>query len=956
MPDVSNSPPSLAFDTDGISAPLAEHVQLLSGLLADVVAEQAGADTLAAIAHLAAGCQQAMRAEDDGDLDGANAQREALSAEIAGMGMDRVLWALRSLTTLFHLVNKAEQLEIIRINRSRAQTATADAPRAESVADAVHTLRARGLDAEAARGVFGKLGIEPTFTAHPTEARRRSILMHQQRVAEALETLRDAHTTPAEEAEAHAAIRREIALMLATDEVRAEKLAVTDEVRNGLFFLTQSVWHAVPRIHRDARAALRTYYGEDAGKPLPPFLRYRSWIGGDRDGNPNVTHDVTAWTLRDLRRAALRLHRQSVDELRVQLSVSERQVAIPDALRASCEADARLVALPDYRVRQYRHEPFRLKLHYVLAKLDALLAHEEGEAPHPELAEHFTGAAFAADLDLLADALRSAGLGAVADGGRLADLRTQAATFGFHLAALDLRQHSRVHEAAVADLLRAAGTCADYAALSEEEKSALLTRELQNPRPLAGPGAPLQPATRELLATLGVAKEALRREPQSIGAYIISMTSHLSDVLEPMLLAKETGLWRLVEADGERRPAGSGQAVESPLDIVPLYETIADLEAAEARLDELFAHPVYRLHLAARGGEQEVMLGYSDSNKDGGYWMANWALHQAQGSIADAAHRAGVPVSLFHGRGGTVGRGGGRAGQAILAMPPDAHTGRIRFTEQGEVISFRYALTDIARRHLEQIVHAQTVALVGDGSGRQVEATEQDLEPLFQQLAEQSMAAYRALIDAPGFWPWYLAATPVAAIGDLPLASRPVSRSKGAGLDFDGLRAIPWVFAWTQTRYTVPGWYGLGTALDAAADRLDDLQRAYRTWPFFRAVIDNAQREMARARLPIARAYAALARNADAADDVDAVVRAEYERTRTAILQITGQSELLESSAVIRRSIRMRNPFTDALNLLQIDLLKRRDARSAPAEPDDRLVRALYVSINGIAAAMQSTG
>ena len=799
---------ALSFDTDGISAPLAEHVQLLSSLLAEVVAEQAGADTLQAIAGLAAGCQEAARAEEDGNMDSAVAQRERLSAEIAEMPMPRVLWALRALTTLFHLVNKAEQLEIIRINRSRAQTATPDAPRAESVADAVHQLREKGLDAEAARGVFGRLGIEPTFTAHPTEARRRSILMHQQRVAEALEVLRDARTTPSEADEARASIRREIALMLATDEVRSEKLAVPDEVRNGLFFLAQSVWDAVPRIHRDARAALQTYYGAGAAGPLPPFLRYRSWIGGDRDGNPNVTHDVTQWTLQQHRLDALRLYRRSVNDLRIQLSVSERQVAIPDALLASAEADAALVALPEARVRQYRHEPFRLKLHYLLAKLDALVAHEEGDEAHPVLFEQFTGAAFAADLDLLASALHSAGLGSVADGGRLADLRTQAATFGFHLAALDLRQHSRVHEAAVADLLRAAGAESEYSALSEKEKSALLTRELQNPRPLAGPSAPLEAATRELLATLGVAKEALRREPQSIGAYIISMTSHLSDVLEPMLLAKETGLWRLVEEEGERR-------VESPLDIVPLYETIADLEAAEARLDELFEHPVYRLHLAARGGEQEVMLGYSDSNKDGGYWMANWALHEAQGSIADAAHRAGVPVSLFHGRGGTVGRGGGRAGQAILAMPPDAHTGRIRFTEQGEVISFRYALTDIARRHLEQIVHAQTVALVGDGTERRVEATEDDLEPLFQTLAETSMAAYRDLIDDPGFWPWYLAATPVAAIGDLPLASRPVSRKKGAGLDFDGLRAIPWVFAWTQTRYTVPGWYGLGTALDS---------------------------------------------------------------------------------------------------------------------------------------------
>jgi phosphoenolpyruvate carboxylase len=389
---------------------------------------------------------------------------------------------------------------------------------------------------------------------------------------------------------------------------------------------------------------------------------------------------------------------------------------------------------------------------------------------------------------------------------------------------------------------------------------------------------------------------------------------------------------------------------------VPLFETVEDLEAAGERMAALFAHPAYRRHLEDRGRFQEIMLGYSDSNKDGGYWMANWALHRAQGELGRVCREHGVDFRRFHGRGGTVGRGGGRAGQAILAMPPVVHDGRIRFTEQGEVISFRYSLEAIARRHLEQIVSAMLLATAG-ATEAAAEAEGEDAARLMSAIAERSQRAYRELIDDPAFWRWYTAATPIEQISNLPIASRPVSRGSTDEVDFDGLRAIPWGFAWTQTRYLVPGWYGIGKALsevmEAEPGAEQELARLYREWPFLTAVVNNAQREMARARLEIAERYAALAGEGD----FHARIAEDFRRAREAILAITGQEELLSNNEVIRKSIALRNPYTDVLNLLQIELLRRYRAADEGDEEGRRGLReALYLSINGIAAAMQSTG
>ncbi len=879
-------------------------------------------------------------------------------------GTETLAAVLRTLTAYFHLVNKAEQIEIVRVNREREMAASADAPRGESMQEAVAGLRDRGLDVEQARAMVRRLDIQPTLTAHPTEARRRTVLLHQQEAAAALDRLTGdgPRLTPAETDDAEREALDRLRLLLATDEVRPAAVTVKDEVRHGLYFVATSIWDVVPRLHADLDRAFRQSYGERAGD-LGPVLRYRSWIGGDRDGNPNVTPEVTAWTLRAHREDALRLHRRALDRLRLDLSVSDQQVDLGDALRQSVEEARETADLPERRWRQNAHEPIRLKLMQMGATLDRLIETlppgDSGQPRQPGDAPAYDAAAFRADLDLIADALRHAGLAALADGA-LADARVRAQTFGFHLAALDLRQHSRLHEQAVADLLKRAGVEADYAGLDEDARVELLTRELENPRPFIRLGGETDENTQSVLGALRVARDAIEQEPESIGSYIVSMTDAVSDVLEVLLLAKEVGLWR-------RNPDGS---VESAIDAVPLLETIADLEAGPGLLAALFQNPVYADHLKARGGMQEVMLGYSDSNKDGGYWQANWSLHKAQGAIARTCRLHDVDLRYFHGRGGTVGRGGGRAGQAIRAIPPVAQTGRIRFTEQGEVISFRYALPGIARRHLEQIAHAQLTALADAelaGDDHQPDVDGPAFE-LMERLAQRSMAAYRGLIDAPEFWPWYASATPIAHIARLSIASRPISR-KGLGeLDFDGLRAIPWVFSWTQPRYTAPGWYGVGTALAESitggqpageAGDLGLLRALQDDWPFFQAITGNALREMARARLVVGRRYSRLAEDGGATPPGTTpvsrapfeAVETEFARAEAALLRVVRRDTLLDEGRAIAATIRYRNPATDVLNLVQLDLMRR-----WRSEPTDDVARALLLSVNAIAAAMQSTG
>jgi phosphoenolpyruvate carboxylase len=930
----------------GISRPLSESVNLLGSLLGEVVAQQAGPSMLDLVEELRLLCRSAAHTGDP-------EPRHQAAQRIRSLSDTRIDWLLRVFTAFFHLVNQAEKQEILRINRDRGREATLDHPRPESIDAAVARLKEAGEELEGIMSLLSRLDIQPTLTAHPTEARRRTILHKQRRVAELLADIRRPDAVPAEAEESARKLRQQLVLLLATDEVRPRRPTVEEEVEQGLYFLQGSIPETAARIQTDLRQALHRHFDDgNGGTDQAPAiaLQWRSWIGGDADGNPAVTAQVTRWTLDRHRIAALELQFTELVELRRELSISQERVALPEPLAvrlAEMESE-----VPEELLVPYVREPYRRLLTIWMRRLARMLENtrsgeDEGrgerdvdtpESP-PDAAE------LVADLELIRDSLESSGLAGVARHGRLSRALTTARTFGFHLAKLDLRRHSDQHTAALTSILKAAGVVEDYAGLSEADRVALLERELRNPRPLLPRDmAPTGPA-RVVLETLEVVRDALRRDPACVRSYIVSMTHTVSDVLAPMLLAREAGLWSL--RDG---------VVHTHLDFVPLFETIEDLDLAGERMAALFANPTYRLQLEARGRFQEVMLGYSDSNKDGGYWMANWALHRAQGELGRVCRDHGVDLRMFHGRGGTVGRGGGRAGQAIASMPDVAHNGRIRLTEQGEVISFRYALPGIAHRHVEQLVHATLLASTrGRAEAPYPDPGGQEGARLMDSISRRSMELYRALIDDPDFWDWYLRVTPIASISGLPIASRPISRTSASEVQFDDLRAIPWGFAWTQTRYVVPGWYGIGGALAEQMEGggLEELKALHARWPFFRAVLANAEREMARARLEIAREYAALA--GEGAGPWHERIEEEFLRAREAILAITGQGELLESNPVIQKSIALRNPYTDVLNLLQIELIRRRrdEGDEARARTLDAL---LFQSINGIAAAMQATG
>ena len=832
---------------------------------------------------------------------------------------DQITPLLRALAIKFHLLNKAEQIEIARINRERERTATAEAPRPESLEHTLRTCAERGISAAEALEHLAELDIQPTLTAHPTEARRRTVLAKQDAIASCINDLDDPRATPSEREHAAHRLRELITLLLATDDVRAERLRVMEEVRNATYFIRHAIWHAVPGMYRDLARALESH-ADDTPAPsdLPTVIRYRSWIGGDRDGNPNVTADVTRQTLKLHRTLAVQGHLDDLRRLRSELSISNRRAGIAQPLLDSIEADQQRDPLPEAETHHLAREPYRIKIAHIARRLHA--AQSEPDA--------YSAEAFASDLRLMQDALLESGHDDVARG-TITDIVIRAQTFGLHLAALDIRQHSKVHAAAIDEMFRIAGLCDDYLGQPEDEKLRLLRAELAHNRPLVHAGADLTPPTAELLATLEATSEALTRDPKSIGAYIISMTHDISDVLEVLVLMKHAGV--------------------PPVDVVPLFETIDDLERAPQLLRELFGDPSYKAHLDRRAGFQEIMLGYSDSNKDGGYAVATWSLQTAQQQIAEVCNESGIRFRFFHGRGGTIGRGGGRAGAAIRATPPAARTGAVRMTEQGEVISFRYAMPALAKRHLEQLVGA---TLLSRSDPRTDHAADSQL---LDRVAQRSRRAYRDLIDAPGFWEWFTGATPINHIARLPIASRPVMR-EGAKLEFENLRAIPWVFAWTQIRANVPGWYGLGTALleelerdPEAADRLGTL---YNTNPAARLLFNNAAQEIARTRPAMTRGYSDLVPSG-MARHTHTLIDRELQLATDAIKKITRRDHVLEHRPVIRTLIDERNPDTDIINLTQQELL-RRHARLDTEDPE--LDIAIMLSINAIAAAMQSTG
>lgn len=944
----------LAPEQFGLPESLCHDIHLLDRLLGEVLGEQEGSKLLRLARQLYA--------------EGISGDPQTLMERFPALKKPETTERLlRAFTVFFQLLNTAEQKEIVRVNRERQVRATGS-PRPESIREAIHRLQQSGLSAEEMQQLLHRIQICPTLTAHPTEARRRSVLDKLQSIAHALAECSQTAKSPRLDRPlntiglAEREIRRTLATLWHTDELRASPLSVEDEVRNALYFFEQTILEVVPWLHQDLADALAEAYPGHTFD-IPVFIRYRSWVGGDRDGNPNVTPEVTWKTLLHHKEIILNYYLARLDQMKREFTQSMRLVSADRALMQSIERDLQTVSFPAERRKRFAMEPYALKFRLMQAKMEATLTHlrilrdPELEATLSEPPSHgyMSAEEFLEDLQIIRESLRQHRGAALAEEGSLASLMTQARTFGFHLATLDIRQHSDEHARVLDELMGAAGLIPNggsYTALSEEQKVHLLTRELCSVRPLVPRDWAGSAAAQDVLQVFEVIRRAQRTlSPQSVTAYVISMTHGLSDILEVLLLAKEAGLLRWTRREGQLY-------MVSDLDVVPLFETIDDLNRCARLMRLLYRNRAYRLHLQARGNFQEIMLGYSDSTKDGGYMAANWALHDTQARLAQVCRRAGVRLRLFHGRGGTVGRGGGRANRAILSQPAGSFSGQIRFTEQGEVISFRYGLRPIAHRHLEQIAHAVLLAAAQHPTRRPIRRKRREA---MTQLAARSAEVYRDLVYRdPDFWSFYTQATPIEHISRLPIASRPVFRPKGSLVGLENLRAIPWVFAWVQSRYTLPGWYGLGTAMEwfvaQNPENLKLLQRMYRQWLFFRMVVDNAQLELVRAHMPTAAWYASRVMPRELGERIHARIAQEHQRTCEWILRVTGQERLLENAPVVQRTVQLRNPVVAPLSKLQVALLELWEAKGEEEPQAAAWHNAVLLSITGVAAAMQSTG
>jgi phosphoenolpyruvate carboxylase len=854
-----------------------------------------------------------------------------LAAEVAALSTQAARATASAFAVYFDLVNLAEEAQRLQALRAR-ERAQHPAPIGESVGEAVAQLAGRGVSVERMAELLKSLRVELVLTAHPTEAKRRTVLSKLQRIGEALGRLHDAHLSPREHAAAVAALRAEITALWLTDRNRTARPAVTDEVRTGLYFVDAVFWDALPRIVDDLAAALREHY---PGLAAPPaWLTLASWIGGDRDGNPSVVASVTAEALRLHRGLAVERHRRSIQELSRRLSVSGRRYPLPPPLAAWLAVRRPLPAHVAYLEERYASEPYRLVLSLVAADLEAasrddMVPRLLDEAPHQ--ARVSVGEPRDV-LDLVAQAMPAA----LADD-QLRGARMRLDIFGLHAARLDIREDGGRLTAALDGILAALEIARDFATGDDRTRAALLLRLLADepPKPsdvasAAPTGGEAAAETWRLFRLLARARNVYGRE--LLGPFIISMTRGTADVLAVLLLARWAGC-----APG--------------LSIAPLFETLEDLAAAPRVLADLFALEAYRAHLAGCGGEQMVMIGYSDSNKDGGYLAANWALYEAQESIARVCREHGVALTLFHGHGGTVARGGGPAGRAIRAQPPGTVGGRFRVTEQGETIASRYAIPDLAHRHLEQIVSAVLLASVESAPGEAAPRW----RAAMQDMARAARHAYHDLVErTPGFLDYWRAATPIAEISRLRLGSRPTARRSGA-LTRGDVRAIPWVFSWMQSRFNLPGWYGLGAAL--AGGDADLLREMYAEWPFFQAILDNAEMSLLKADMGIAALYSDLVPDRESAAAIFARIEAEHARTREHMLRVTGHAELMEADIVIQRSVQLRNPYVDPLNYLQIEMLKRLRALDDPEGPDaEQLREVIVLTVNGIAAGLRNTG
>jgi phosphoenolpyruvate carboxylase len=921
----------------GNEVKLKEETRLLGKLLGNAIRSVSGEAVFAKTEHIRQLAVAFHRGMDDAGKSLAPAQQRSqveLERELENLSIDDTLSVIRAFSYFSILANMAEDRQQNR--RRRAHRISGSPPQAGSLKHAMTVLTARGVMPKEILRWISDANVSPVLTAHPTEVQRKSILDCQRDVSAILAQMEQLNLDPEEAAELEAALYRTILQLWQTAMLRLTKLRVIDEIDNALSFYRSTFLEVIPAVYAALEQAL------DADN-LPPFFRMGSWIGGDRDGNPFVTANSLNEAIRRQSTVALDHYLAELHSLGAELSMSSRLVTPTAALLALAQRAG------DTSVFR-QDEPYRQAITGMYARLVtsyvALTGREPARSAVLHLAAYKTAQEVLADLDVIMESLRSHSVNGLAEG-RISRLRRAVAVFGFHLATIDLRQNAAVHEVVVAELFKTAAVEADYLALSEAAKIAVLSREIQNPRPLFIPDFNYSEATVGELAIFRAAAQVRGLYGDAaITQAIISKAESLSDLLEVALLQKETGLCAR-DIDGKLTLA---------LGVVPLFETITDLRAAQRVMSDAFAHSLYRSLIIAQANQQEIMLGYSDSNKDGGYLTANWELYRAQKELAALSAESGVTIRIFHGRGGSVGRGGGPTFEAILAQPAGCVGGGLRLTEQGEVISAKFANPELGRRNFEIMVAATMLGAFPDATREEAPKQWQDV---MAKLSQSSFEAYQKLVyQTPGFVDFFRGATPINELAGLNIGSRPASRKPS--LAIEDLRAIPWVFSWSQARIALPGWYGFGSAVQAWLDenaaekevRLGMLKSMAIDWPFFKTILGNMDMVLSKTDLGIAQRYADLVPDAALSKRIFSQITEEWQKTVAILEAITGHKGFLQDNPALARSIRNRFPYLDPLNHLQIQLLR----QYRKGQADERTQRALHLTINGVAAGLRNSG
>ncbi|HVY54651.1 MAG TPA: phosphoenolpyruvate carboxylase, partial [Thermodesulfobacteriota bacterium] len=865
-------------------------------------------------------------------------QKDDLVATIRSLSDKDLYKVTRAFTVYFKLVNIAEQIHRIRRRREYRYISDVKDSSEGSIENLLQALDREGVTWDELSGLLERMSIELVLTAHPTEVNRHIVLEKFRRISMLLgdydSPLLSADEKKAVEGEIHA----ELDGLWQTEEVPPYKLTPLDEARNIHYYFREIIFGALVRIYGRFERKIKEHYGAGDIK-LPPFLRFGSWVGGDRDGNPFITHLITKEVLRSQKALALEKHIEKMERLKRQLSSSVKLVPVSSELMASVTDDVREYARSNGIYNTGEH--YRIILEYMHGRLRAALDALEGRSgdgarPYSDKDE------LLGDLRMIDRSLRENKGGHIA-GSLLKKFIRQVEVFGFHMAKLDIRQNSSVHGQAVDEITERLGL-PSYASMSEAEKVEWLSAEIPNPRPLVPDWLALSKETRELLLTFDTIRHSLASiSPDCIDTYVISMTRSASDVLEVLLLAKEAGLYQ--------RDAGK---VKSRLNVVPLFETIEDFRHAPGIMRTLFSNPVYREHIKARGDLSEIMIGYSDSGKDGGILCAGWEIHKAQTTLKRVSDEFGIRNKFFHGRGGTVSRGGGPTNQAILARPAGTVDGAIKITEQGEVIYSNYSHPEIAEDNLELVL---TSVILTSLTGEDVRP---EWEEAMEEIALSARAAWRDLVyEDPDFYTYFEMSTPISVIQQMGIGSRPARRKRTRRIE--DLRAIPWVFSWTQNRHLITGFYSVGTALDEFVRRnprrnLALLREMYDGWRFFRSHVDNIQMTLSRADMWIALEYSFLVNPRDVGKRIFGRIRGEYDLTSSMILRITRQKRILDNNPFLQKSIELRNPYIDSLSYIQVGLLRRLYKGDFTSDEKTAMIDNVKLSINGISAGLKNTG